>query len=90
MFVVCLMIFFFRFVLFCLFNVDIFFLIKIGVYGSWKIKLPKQQKTLKLILLDVRYNRDLNPNDLLGEQQWQWLENELKNDVDSDITLIGR
>lgn len=61
-----------------------------GVYASYLYGKAKRQ--VKVILLDCRYFRDNltrdtvnkkylpNPNgDMLGEAQWQWLENELKN-----------
>ncbi|WP_080054268.1 alkaline phosphatase D family protein [Spirosoma aerolatum] len=62
------------------------------VYG------PKGQR-VKVILLDARYFRDPlkkenkknvpDPTgDMLGETQWQWLENELTNS-DADVHIIG-
>lgn len=50
-----------------------------GIYTSYLMGPPGQQ--IKVILLDTRYHKsDANdiPDDILGEQQWQWLENELK------------
>ena len=62
-----------------------------GIYQSYTI--GKGDKTVKFILLDTRYFRDdleKNPSrnpryfpnetgDMLGENQWKWLENELEN-----------
>jgi len=56
-------------------------------------------KTVKIILLDTRYhrstlerqNRVYKPNTegtMLGEDQWIWLENQLKNS-NADFTIIG-
>lgn len=61
-----------------------------GIYQSYMI--GQGDKTIKFILLDTRYFRDdLQPNptrspryiinetgDILGEQQWKWLEQELE------------
>eukprot|EP00943_MAST-04B_sp_MAST-4B-sp1_P009137 g9137.t1 len=66
-----------------------------GVYTSYVVD------RIKIILLDVRYHRDPWPwhpgakdateSDVLGEEQWQWLEEELTAvDMDNiDLTLIG-
>lgn len=59
-----------------------------GVYSSYEFE--KQGLKVKVILLDTRFFRDpllrsgktIVPNDsgtVLGERQWQWLEEELKN-----------
>jgi alkaline phosphatase D len=60
-----------------------------GVYTSYKIK--SKFGKVKFILLDLRYNqtpqRGAN-GDLLGENQWQWLEQELANS-DADFHIIG-
>lgn len=59
-------------------------------------------KQVKVILLDLRYFRDTtirsaiqgrrydpNPDgDMLGEEQWAWLESQLK-DSDADVHIIG-
>jgi alkaline phosphatase D len=56
-------------------------------------------KQVKVILLDARYFRDQlekidkayvvnQTGDILGEAQWKWLENELRNSK-ADIHLIG-
>ena len=56
-----------------------------GIYTSYSYGTGF--KTNKIILLDVRYNKSL-PNekerDILGEEQWKWLEKEL---VESDETF---
>jgi len=55
-----------------------------GIYASYEYG-PKGKK-VKVILLDVRYFRD--SHDILGEQQWKWLNNELKQS-DAQVHLIG-
>lgn len=56
-----------------------------GIYFAYKIA-----KQIKMILLDVRYNKeswfDAN-QDMLGEEQWDWLEKEL-NDNSIEIFFI--
>jgi len=62
-----------------------------GVYESYYIG---DSSKIKVILLDVRYFKQdtsiLKPNgtDLLGAEQWEWLENELKNNK-AEYVLIG-
>jgi len=59
-----------------------------GVYEAYYLG---QEKRVKIILLDIRYNRDsrfTSSGDMLGETQWQWLENEFK-DNSADFTLIA-
>ena len=59
-----------------------------GVYTSYDI--GEDERSVKLILLDTRYNReDPSPDgDMLGPEQWAWLESELTNNQ-STITIIG-
>jgi alkaline phosphatase D len=73
-----------------------------GVYQSYSIE--DDGLKIKLILLDTRYFRDpiiVNPDkkahsyylpdvaaNFLGEEQWQWLEQELKQS-DADVHLFG-
>lgn len=71
-----------------------------GVYSS--MTLGKAEQQVKVILLDGRYFRDslvhstaagrryeANPEgDMLGEQQWAWLEKEL-TDSQADVHIIG-
>ena len=68
-----------------------------GAYQSYT--LENNGITIKLILLDCRYFRDeatqvngqyqkLEGYDILGEQQWSWLEHELSIN-DADIHLIA-
>jgi alkaline phosphatase D len=48
-----------------------------GVYASYEF--GDDQQKIKVILLDNRYHKNLDPSaPLLGEQQWQWLEQEFK------------
>ena len=70
-----------------------------GVYQSYEAGSGKNK--IKFILLDTRYFRDtlkastqkgkryeINPDgDILGEEQWSWLESELKNS-DAGINII--
>jgi alkaline phosphatase D len=59
-----------------------------GVY--WSHLYEDKQSSVKVILLDVRYFRDI-PNtenaDILGKKQWRWLESTLEGN-DADLTLI--
>lgn len=71
-----------------------------GVYSAHTFGPPGKQ--VKVILLDTRYHRDpLTPNttsdqryvpneegDILGDEQWAWLEEELRTS-DAQIHLIG-
>ncbi|MDX1627673.1 MAG: alkaline phosphatase D family protein [Fulvivirga sp.] len=71
-----------------------------GVYHSYDLKSAGH--LVKIILLDTRYFRDTlmadtvtaarylpNPEgDILGEAQWQWLEQELKSS-EADLHIIG-
>lgn len=59
-----------------------------GVYTSYD--LGSGDESVKLILLDTRYNRD-DPSpdgDVLGPEQWAWLKKELTSSG-STITIIG-
>lgn len=59
-----------------------------GVYTSYVFGPPG--KRVKIILLDGRYHRD-NPGanaDMLGSDQWQWLERQL-SESDADVHFIG-
>ncbi|CAG9327160.1 unnamed protein product [Blepharisma stoltei] len=55
-----------------------------GIYISFSF--GNNGKTVKLILLDNRYFNEKDV-DILGEEQWKWLENQLK--TPGDITLIA-
>jgi alkaline phosphatase D len=70
-----------------------------GLYQSYQYEIDIYK--LKVILLDTRYFRDTIyrdpgtraylPNetgDILGEEQWFWLENELK-ESEADLHIIG-
>jgi alkaline phosphatase D len=71
-----------------------------GAYNSYTF--GKGAQTVKVIILDTRYFRDslvpdptkqrrYIPNttgDILGEAQWAWLENELKNSK-ANLNIIG-
>ncbi|MER2998001.1 alkaline phosphatase D family protein [Pontibacter populi] len=68
-----------------------------GVYSSHTY--GPEGKQVKVILLDSRYHRDslarINKvyqtnytGDVLGEEQWKWLENELRNSK-AQVNIIG-
>ena len=66
-----------------------------GVYASHLVEGPNN-KTVKVLLLDVRTHRDPWPSQggpaypkgsMLGEEQWQWLETELRGST-ADVHLI--
>lgn len=70
-----------------------------GVYNSHVLRGPNG-RSVKLLLLDVRSHRDPWPNrpggppreegDMLGEDQWKWLEAELTNSsADMHLILSG-
>jgi alkaline phosphatase D len=56
-----------------------------GLYTSYKFGAKGKQ--LHLILLDDRWFYDKQARDVLGEEQWQFLEEELKNP--GDLVLIA-
>jgi alkaline phosphatase D len=63
-----------------------------GVYTSYTLDNGR----IKVILLDLRFNRErpyrwrckANGPDMLGEEQWEWFEEELRNST-SEVHLIG-
>lgn len=65
-----------------------------GIYSSKDVGPPG--KCVRIILLDLRYNRDPLPKkkevnrdgDMLGESQWAWLKKELSR-PGADLVLIG-
>ncbi|XP_042374084.1 alkaline phosphatase D-like isoform X1 [Zingiber officinale] len=59
-----------------------------GVYTSYIF--GPSGKQIKIILLDTRYHRDplFSDGTILGDSQWQWLENELYG-PESEITIIA-
>ncbi|MCO5552843.1 hypothetical protein L7F22_006361 [Adiantum nelumboides] len=59
-----------------------------GVYASYTF--GPHDKQVKVILLDTRYHRDpmFSNGDMLGEKQWTWLEQQLR-DNEAQITIIG-
>jgi hypothetical protein len=60
-----------------------------GVYYARKFPLGKHQ--LQVIMLDGRYNRDAQDGtgDVLGEKQWAWLEQQLREPADLRIVVSG-
>jgi alkaline phosphatase D len=62
-----------------------------SIYTSYTFGNPKTFKTVRIILLDARFYKQSyyyeSDPDMLDEEQWQWLENELTND--ETFTLIG-
>ncbi|MGB1248308.1 MAG: alkaline phosphatase D family protein [Chitinophagales bacterium] len=62
-----------------------------GVYYS-HITEEENGKTIQFIMLDGRYNRDKpskRNGTALGEEQWQWLEEELKKEADLRFVVSG-
>ncbi|HEU0301402.1 MAG TPA: alkaline phosphatase D family protein [Longimicrobium sp.] len=62
-----------------------------GVYESYTYGPPGRQ--VKVILLDTRYHRDPRDTvnftgDVLGEEQWTWLERELRGST-AQVHLVG-
>lgn len=59
-----------------------------GVY--WSYTYGKDEQQVKIILLDTRYHRDApgKEGDLLGEEQWRWLEQELRSST-AQVNIIG-
>lgn len=62
-----------------------------GLFTTYTFGDPKTHKTVRLILLDVRYNKTSSfwdkDADILGEAQWKWLEDVLENNNET-FTLI--
>lgn len=60
-----------------------------GIYYSHAVK--HGDKIIQFIMLDVRYNRDApyTHGDVLGENQWSWLEEELKKPADLRFIASG-
>lgn len=66
---------------------------RLGIYQSYAMDVNK--KIVRFILLDTRYFRDepSDEGDILGTEQWEWLENNFKMSADlfviiSSIQLI--
>lgn len=59
-----------------------------GIYTSYDYGVG--ENTVKLILLDARYHRDdrETDGDVLGEEQWKWLESEFRSST-AKVVLIG-
>ena len=66
-----------------------------GVFNSYIVG------RIKVILLDTRFHRDpwpwhpgakdpIETSDVLGEDQWEWLEKELTTILKNDIDLVYR
>lgn len=60
-----------------------------GVYSAHTVGPPGRR--VKMLLLDNRFHQDPpSPEaDLLGEEQWAWLERELVTENDAALTLIS-
>jgi alkaline phosphatase D len=56
-----------------------------GLYESYYVI---SEKHIKVILLDVRFFKNSTSQTILGEAQWKWLEEEIKNSQ-AEYTLIG-
>ena len=61
----------------------------LGVYTTYSF--GKKDKTVRFIILDLKYNQDSflkkGENDMLGEEQWTWLEKVLKTNKEA-LTFI--
>lgn len=60
-----------------------------GIYTSYSY--GQGNRTVKLFLLDTRYHRDRTGKgraDMLGEQQWQWLEKEIEQST-ATVNIIA-
>ena len=65
-----------------------------GVYSSYTHTFQQNNNTFtyKTILLDLRSNKDESHNsegDFLGQEQWQWLIDELSDSYIYDMIIIG-
>jgi len=61
---------------------------QLGIYTSYLY--GSTEKQVKIVLLDARYHRD-KPNtdgDVLGKEQWRWLETEFKNS-EAKLVVVG-
>lgn len=60
-----------------------------GIYYARSFE--KGEHTIQVIMLDVRYNRDApdGSGDVLGETQWQWLEEQLQQPADLRLIVSG-
>jgi len=62
-----------------------------GIYYSESMEV--QNHTIQFIMLDTRFNRDdvdpLGRGDVLGENQWAWLENQLQKPADIRFIASG-
>jgi alkaline phosphatase D len=58
-----------------------------GLYASYLF--GKDDRKVKLILLDVRSHLDRETGDVLGHQQWVWLESEIINDDGAALIVVG-
>lgn len=57
-----------------------------GVYQSFSIGQPGQK--VLIVLVDLRYHMDKRRHQLLGEEQWAWLEQEIQA-TSANLVLIG-
>ncbi len=59
-----------------------------GIYASYEY--GPEDKQVKVVLLDQRYNRDEpdTDGDVLGEAQWNWLESEFRESK-AKVVLVG-
>jgi alkaline phosphatase D len=61
---------------------------KSGIYTSYYVEHKDSDIKIKLILLDVRFNKDKELGDMLGEEQWEWLNAELLENNEAALTFI--
>jgi hypothetical protein len=64
-----------------------------GIYTTYSFGDPNSHKTVRFILLDIRFEKDsiyLDENpDMLGSKQWAWLEETLKNANETFIFIVS-
>jgi alkaline phosphatase D len=64
-----------------------------AIYTSYSFGDPDTHRTVRIILLDVRYHKqsfyDEYDPDMLDEEQWQWLEGQLQHNETFTIISSG-
>lgn len=58
--------------------------------GIWRLGVAPRR--VRIVLLDNRHARDPyggRGQDMLGEEQWAWLEAELRDGEPAEVTVIG-
>jgi len=59
-----------------------------GIYGSYLF--GSKRGGAKVILMDLRFNKDVAKGRMLGDRQWAWLEAELRqSQSENSLTVLG-